>query len=336
MLDEVAGVAHDAGDQELALGQLHVLPHAPFVVVARVGGLDGVALRAHGEDQVDEIAQRQVVLVRTVIAPPADVEADALGRDVSQRVVQRLDAQRGERAVLGHGHPRMDLPGVGQIGIIDLEQEARRDDRVVFWLHGVRDGREIRLVRRVVLVPEPVLDGAGGDGGQERLRDADAGQRRLEVGDVRAHRRVADVGQRPRADGLASGEVAAAREVFGELGGVPAVDHGQRPLARRERSLVDAAEPLARVRGEVALGLLAIVDHVEPDRGLLAHGRRDGAADVRRQGRAVERTALVLRDQQLAQGIGPGEAAGVGREDPLSAVSHRALPVWCPSKIPEP
>src|SRR5262244_820541 len=42
MLHEVAGVADHAGDEDLALRQLHVLPHAPLVLVARVGGLDRV------------------------------------------------------------------------------------------------------------------------------------------------------------------------------------------------------------------------------------------------------------------------------------------------------
>src|SRR5256885_561276 len=78
VLDEVAGVTDDAGNEDLAGRQLDVLPYAPLVVVARIRRLDGIALRADGQDQVHELAQRQVVLVRAVIAAPAHVEAHAL------------------------------------------------------------------------------------------------------------------------------------------------------------------------------------------------------------------------------------------------------------------
>ena len=40
MLDHVGAVAHDAWHENLARRELHVLPHLPFVLVARVGRLD--------------------------------------------------------------------------------------------------------------------------------------------------------------------------------------------------------------------------------------------------------------------------------------------------------
>ena len=91
VLDEVAGVAHDARNEDLALWQLHVFPHAPLVVVARIGGLDGVGLGPDRQEQPGQITKRKIVLVRAVVAAPADVKAHALGRDVAQRVVERLD-----------------------------------------------------------------------------------------------------------------------------------------------------------------------------------------------------------------------------------------------------
>ncbi len=45
--------------------------------------------------------QRDVLRVRVVAAAPADVQAHQLFRDVADRVVDRLDAQVGELAVLG-------------------------------------------------------------------------------------------------------------------------------------------------------------------------------------------------------------------------------------------
>ena len=47
MLDDVGGVADDAGDELLAGRQLRGLPHRPFVLVARVGLLDAVGADVH-------------------------------------------------------------------------------------------------------------------------------------------------------------------------------------------------------------------------------------------------------------------------------------------------
>ena len=42
MLDDVGGVADDAGDQHLARRQLDAFPHPPFMLVARIGALDDI------------------------------------------------------------------------------------------------------------------------------------------------------------------------------------------------------------------------------------------------------------------------------------------------------
>src|SRR3989454_4345082 len=56
VLDEIAGVADDAGDEDLAGGELDVFPHAPLAGGARVRRLDGIALPAHGGDQGHRLA----------------------------------------------------------------------------------------------------------------------------------------------------------------------------------------------------------------------------------------------------------------------------------------
>ena len=84
VLDDVGGVADDAGQDQLAVGQLGVLPDAPFVLVADVAGLEGVGAGVDLEHDVDDVAHRDVGRVRAVPAAPAEVEADAiLGRPLS-------------------------------------------------------------------------------------------------------------------------------------------------------------------------------------------------------------------------------------------------------------
>ncbi|MGH6673402.1 MAG: hypothetical protein ACRECV_15710 [Xanthobacteraceae bacterium] len=47
MLDKIGGVADHAGDAELAVGQFHVPPERPLMLVSHIAGLEAVSLRAH-------------------------------------------------------------------------------------------------------------------------------------------------------------------------------------------------------------------------------------------------------------------------------------------------
>src|ERR1700675_1962903 len=135
-----------------------------------------------------------------------------------------------------------------------------------------------------------------------------------------------DVGQRPRADGLAPRHIPPPGEVFRELHGVPPVDHRQDPLARLEYSLFDSAKPLASVGGEIALRLFAVVHDVDAGVDLLPDALADGAADPRGKGRLVVGLALVPGDQHVAQVVRPRQTAGMCGQDPPGAALHGALP----------
>ena len=102
-----------------------------------------------------------------MIAAPAGVKTHAIGGNVAQAVIKRVDAQLGVLAVFRHAHLRHELPAVGQIGIVDLQQKPRVDDRLIFFVHGVGDGDEISLVVGVVIVFHPMLDGAGSNRGKK-------------------------------------------------------------------------------------------------------------------------------------------------------------------------
>ena len=93
----------------------------------------------------------------------------------------------GVLAIVVDAHVGEHLPAVGQVRIVDLEVQAGVGDGLVLLVHGVGDGEQELLVGRVVLVAQPVLDGAGRDRGQEAL-DVQALQRGLQVGDVRRGR----------------------------------------------------------------------------------------------------------------------------------------------------
>jgi len=55
VLDKVGSMADDAWHQHLACRQLCLLPYAPLMLVPHVGSLEGIGLRLHLEDQVDDV-----------------------------------------------------------------------------------------------------------------------------------------------------------------------------------------------------------------------------------------------------------------------------------------
>ena len=151
-----------ARDEHLAGRQLHALEHRPFVGVARIGGLERDRARPRREHDVDDVGERHVAMMRTLVVAPAQMHAQLLGRDVGERVVERLDVQRGALAEFVEVEVGvLDVPAHGEVGTVDLQDEAGLGDGLVFVAHRVGDGEEIGLVVLVVLVAEEQRDHAG-------------------------------------------------------------------------------------------------------------------------------------------------------------------------------
>ena len=82
----------------------------------------------------------------------------------------------------------LDVLAHREIGAIDLQHEARLGDRLVFGAHRVRDGVEIGLLARIVIVAEEHRDHAGRRRAHEaarRLHGAERGFQIVDVGDAR-------------------------------------------------------------------------------------------------------------------------------------------------------
>src|ERR1700739_3654823 len=61
VLDEIRAVCDDAGDQKLALRQFSILPHPPFVFVARVAGLERIGPGVDAQHDVDGVLQFEIM-----------------------------------------------------------------------------------------------------------------------------------------------------------------------------------------------------------------------------------------------------------------------------------
>ena len=265
------------GMRILPAWQLDLLPEVPFVRVARVRRLHRVGLDLDVQHQVDDVLQRYVRVVRPSVGAPADVHPYPAGRQPRDGAVQRRDPELLELAVRRHVQVRVESKTVRQVRVVELQDETRLDDGFVLLAQGVCQREQKRLVTGIVLIGNPVLDGANGDRRDERLLGLDARQRRLQVVDVRLYRSLAGILQRPDTVELAPPTARRRgplrRKVLREILALAVADRARyRPGPR-----LDAGQTLAQVRREARFRLLAIRDDVDAVLHLLLHHRRDSA-----------------------------------------------------------
>ncbi len=193
MLDVVGRVPEQPGQQDLPLGQRHVGPDPPLVLVPRVGHLEGVGARVDPQHDRHHVGQRDVVQPGPVVEPVAGVQPDPVLGDAAQRVVERLDVLPRPAAALGLVAAAVVGEDLDQPRVVHLQQEARLDDGQVLLAHGLGHRGQVVLLGGVVVVAAEAAGAGGGEEGLDRARSL--GQRGAEVGDVGLDRVQADVGQ---------------------------------------------------------------------------------------------------------------------------------------------
>ena len=196
----------------------------------------------------------------------------------------------------------MHLPGVGEVRIVDLQDEAGFDDGLVFFAHGVRDSEEIFLIGFVKIILHPMFHGARRHGGQKCFFIFLVLKREFEIRDVGIHFLLADVFQRfhaiedPRV--MADGRPAAAVEIFGELQHVASENRRRLEIGTR-RALDESAQSFLRITGEIRFSQFAVVDDVDAALDLFLHDFGDGFAGAPSESTVVERLAFVARQKHV-------------------------------------
>jgi hypothetical protein len=94
-------------------------------------------------------------------------------------------------------------------------------------------------------------------------------------------------------------------------------------LPARRGLALEAGEAIHDVAEEARLPLLTVGDDVDAGVGLPAHDLGHRLAHQPGIGVAIVGLPSVLRGQEGNEGIGPRQAADVGREDPFRASLHR-------------
>src|SRR5947199_6448486 len=98
MLDKIRGRVDDTRNKNLIVGNFDRLEIFPFVIVARISGLDADCLRPCFESDINNLYQRQIVGVRTFVIAPADVQPHAVSRKARGRGVEQRNIAFGNFA----------------------------------------------------------------------------------------------------------------------------------------------------------------------------------------------------------------------------------------------
>ncbi len=93
VLDVVGAGVDNARNQNLIGRQRYRFKNGPLVLVARIGSFNREPAGVYLVDDVQDVGQRHVLVVRAGVIAPADVDANALGIKTLQRMVERLDVK---------------------------------------------------------------------------------------------------------------------------------------------------------------------------------------------------------------------------------------------------
>ena len=176
-------MADDAGYQDLAVRQLDLAPHLPFVLVPHIAGLYRVGAGPDLEQQVDDGGERQIGAVRPVPAAPADMIADPVLRQAAQRVME--SGARGVKVILsgrlgGAEQARTEKVLEGRVPLHTLRADIDYGTALARTTYGI-------LGIKVLVFNGEVIGGKTETFARPQRRDRD--ERRPEGGDRPARRR---------------------------------------------------------------------------------------------------------------------------------------------------
>src|SRR4029077_11166340 len=137
-----------------------------FVFMARVRSFKRVGAGIYFQDKVHDVPQRSVVDAGPFIDSITGVEADLFRRDSPQRVVERFDRSFGDLPSRRETQRWILAMDFRKPGIVDLQDEAGINDRLILGSKSVADCLQVFFVAAVIFVG---ADPTGRYGRPERL-----------------------------------------------------------------------------------------------------------------------------------------------------------------------
>ena len=248
--------------------------------------------------------------VRPLVIAPAHVHAHLLRRHIGERAVQGLDVELRALEEFGLGEIlKRGVPRHGKIGTVDLQDEAGRDDRLVFLAHRRGDRLDIGLVRGIIAVGQEGRDHAGRSGVEESFDRTGGRDRAPHIVEIAL--KAGAVAQGDRADAghaLEAPRAGQQRHLAPQLGKRRDIEMRLRRLGRA--LLGKAAQPVLHIGGIADLAGLAVADDVDAEVDLPLHDVGDGL--------------LHRRDRRRPINFGAGSrVAAAGRAPPRCAADCR-------------
>ena len=306
MLDIGALRLDHAGAQDLVVGQRVIGKEGEFMCVARIGAFQQHGLRLGAPDDIGNLAQRHVAVVRAGVVAPAQVHAQLLGGDVLERMVERGDVHADALAELfGRKVGELHMAAHGKIGAVDLQGDTGRRDGLVFVAQALGEGEDIFLVAGVELVGEEQRGHAGAGGGHEGGVAIGEADETLGIDPGRFHVDHSD--GRGAGGGRALGAALVAEHL--RLGPGEGLKVGEFILPR---FAAEARQPVLDIGGVGGLGLLAVVDDRDARLDLALDDIGRGLFHRRVEVGLRHRLAALAREDQIEQGFGARQAADMG------------------------
>src|SRR5580693_593128 len=120
--------------------------------VAWIGGLERIMAGAHLQQEANDVLERHIEYVRSVPAAPTNVIARTVLRNVTQRVIERVNAHLRPVQVLRIRRRRYHaLVHIGQESIVDLHVKTSINNGPVFLVQGFGEREQVRLLVLVML-----------------------------------------------------------------------------------------------------------------------------------------------------------------------------------------
>ena len=210
-----------------------------------------------------------------------------------------------------------------QIGAVQLQQKPGVHNGLILPFHYFRQGVQILLVAGVVFVMQETGNLPRRRRGHKHFLCRRVSSRRFQVLNILLHRRPVRPGNRTgagrtRLEGRGKGF-----QQFRQFRKLR-VAHSQ-----RRTFSVKAGQPVFHIHRIIHPTLLPVIDNIQPHRRLprrhFSHGVPHRGVEVG----AARQTRLLLLDQQIQHPPGPGQAAGMGGQNPLNTPFHsRFLPSY--------
>ena len=209
--------------------------------------------------------------------------------------------------------------------IVELQDEARVDDHLVFGAHRSADGADQVLFALVIFVLAIGNDARRRRDRQERLGDVDALESCFEIVDVALQLRLSRIGDRAGADRLDGGGDTLARIEFGiELGEFLAINAARERIgAGFDRPPLEARQPFQHIlRPADRFAEFAVADDIDADLGLLPHHLGDRIFEAIVIAGMIVGFARLFGAQEFLQRRRPDQAADMRGENTIAAALH--------------